>query len=541
MKKKGVSDNVDELLDNNIPEKREKNKINSQQQETKENNKRIAKNTLMLYFRMLLTMGVSLYTVRIVLETLGVVDYGIYNVVGGVVTMFSFLSATMASASQRFFAFELGRNNLVQLKKIFSITMTIYAMIALLILVLAETIGLWFLNTQMTIPSARMNAANWVYQFSIFSFMMTMFTVPYDAAIIAHEKMNVYAWVSIVEVILKLIIVYLLLLFSFDKLKLYGILIFGVTSIITLIYRTYTKRKFEECHFTFHWDILLFKEIVSFSGWNLLGSMAAIFKSQGINILLNVFFGPVVNAARGIAYQVNNAINQFVQNFMIATRPQITKYYATGEKQLMYTLVIQSSKFSYFLLFILSMPLLLETDFILKIWLHELPDYVVLFTRLVIINALVDSLSGSLITSALATGKIKFYQIIVGGTMLLNLPISYVALNMGFPPQSTIYVAIFIAIMNLLLRLLVLKNIMDFPIGSFFKRVIARIILTSFIAYIVPVWISIKLKTNLINFIVVIIVAYISSIISIYLTGLDNNDRKFFNGIVRDKILSKVF
>jgi O-antigen/teichoic acid export membrane protein len=390
-----------------------------------ENNKRIARNTLLLYFRMLLTMVVSLYTVRVVLNTLGIVDYGIFNVVAGIVTTFSFLSVTLATATQRFFSFELGRNNYEQLKKTFSMTMTIYIMVAIIILVLAETLGLWFLNTKMSIPAERMEAANWIYQFSILSFMMTMFTIPYDAAIIAHERMDVYAYVSMIEVSLKLLIVYLLMIVSMDKLKLYAILILGVTTIITLIYRTYCQKKFDECHYSFYWDSNLFKTIAGYSGWNLFGSLAGVFNDQGINILLNIFFNPVINAARGIAFQISNSINLFVSNFSTAVNPQIIKYYAQNENQKMQTLVFQSSKFSYFLLFIITMPVLLETNLILSLWLKAVPEYVVLFTRLVIITTLIDSLSGPLITSALATGKIKYYQIIIGGFKLFNLPICF--------------------------------------------------------------------------------------------------------------------
>jgi O-antigen/teichoic acid export membrane protein len=274
---------------------------------------------------MILTMLVSLYTVRVVLNTLGVVDYGIYNVVGGVVAMFSFLSSTMASASQRFFAFELGRRDYDKLKQAFSLTLLIYIGIAILILVLSETVGLWFLNTQMTVPEERMNAANWVYQFSIFSFIMTILTVPYNSAIIAREHMKVYAYVSIIEVVLKLIIVYLLVFFSFDKLKLYAVLTFFVACLITFIYRTYCKRRFKECIYFFYWDANKFKEILSFAWWNMIGAMANIFKTQGINILLNVFFNPVINAARAIAFQVNSALTNFTNNFYMAVRPQITK------------------------------------------------------------------------------------------------------------------------------------------------------------------------------------------------------------------------
>lgn len=481
-------------------------------------------------------MLVSLYTVRVVLNTLGVIDYGIFNVVGGIVVMFSFLSNTMASASQRFFAFELGQNNILQLKKTFSITMIIYAMIAVIILILAETAGLWFLNTQMTIPLERMNAANWVYQFSVFSFMMTMFAIPYNAAIIAHERMNVYAYVSIIEVIFKLIIVYLLVLFSFDKLKLYAVLIFIVTTILTFIYRTYCKRKFTECRFSFYWEKSLFKKIVSYSGWNLFGATAGIFKEQGINILLNVFFNPVVNAARGIAYQVNNAINQFATNFFTAVSPQIIKYYAAGEKEKMKSLVFQSSKFSYFLLFMLSMPVLLETNFILSIWLKIVPDYLVLFTRLIIVNALMDSLSGALVTSALATGKIKQYQIIVGGTLLLNFPVSYFFLKMGFPPQSTMYVAIVIAIINLLLRLIMLQKMIGLSIKKYAKDVLFVVALVSFLSCFIPLLIFFNMEDSWVRFLIVGIASLLSTGLVIYFIGINYKERRYISQVIKNNI-----
>lgn len=492
-----------------------------------DNNKRIVKNTMMLYFRMLLTMGVSLFTVRVVLDTLGVVDYGLYNVVGGIVVMLSFLSGTMASASQRFFAFELGRNNLVQLKKTFSMTMTIYGIIAVVILVLAETVGLWFLNTQMTIPPERMEAASWVYQFSVFSFMMTMFTIPYNAAIIAHENMKVYAWVSIIEVSLKLAIVYVLVVFSYDKLKLYAVLMFAVTTIVTLIYRVYCIRQFEECRYSFYWNSSLFKEIASYSGWNLFGAFAGIFNNHGSNIVLNIFFGPLVNAARGIAFQVNSAINQFVQNFMTATKPQITKYYAAGEKQQMMNLTFQSSKFSFLLLFILSMPVLLETKFIFSIWLKEIPEYVVLFTRLIIITALVDSLSYSLMTVAQATGKIKRYQVTVGGVMILNLPISYVFFYFGYPPQTIFYLAIINSIICLFLRLRMLRTMVGISVIKFVTKVIFSIIIVSVVAYIIPFLVLIQFENGLLRFVFVGIIGLITSLNASYWLGLSRSEKLF--------------
>lgn len=506
-----------------------------------ENNKRIARNTLMLYIRMLLTMVVSLYTVRVVLHTLGIVDYGLYNVVGGVVTMFSFISNTMAVASQRYFTFELGRNDQIQLKKIFSMTMTIYIMLGAIILVLAETVGLWFVNTQMTIPADRMTAAHWVYQFSIFTFIMVMFTVPYNGAIIAHEKMKVYAYVSIIEVTLKLIIVYLLVLFSFDNLKTYAVLIFALTTIITFIYRIYSKRSFQECHYIFYWNTPLFKELLSYSGWNLLGAVASVLNNQGINIILNVFFGPIVNTGRGIAYQVNGAINQFVQNFMTATRPQIIKYYASNEKERMMKLVFQSSKLSFLLLFVLSMPVLLETKFIFALWLKEVPEYVVLFTRLIIIAALIDALSYSLMIAAQATGDIKKYMVVVGGLMLLNLPLSYLFLKLGFNPETVFYISIIITFACLIARTVLIKQmISEFDIKYFYLKIIPRLLLVVVVSYILSYASRLIFSEGVVQHLLTITVCILITSIVIYTFGLNPEEKKIIFKLFNFKKVKKI-
>jgi len=501
-----------------------------------ENNKRIAKNTLLLYFRMIITMLVSLYTIRLVLNTLGVVDYGIYNVVGGIVVMFSFLSGTMASASQRFFAFELGRNDILQLKKLFSLTVIIYFIIALIVLLVSETIGLWFLNYKMIIPVERMEAANWIYQFAILSFLVTIITIPYNAAIIAHENMKIFAYVSIIEVSLKLVIVYLLILFSFDKLILYSILLFGTTCIVTFIYRTICKRNYEECVYFFYWNRSLFRTLISYSGWNLFGSVAWVLNSQGINILLNLFFGPVVNASRAIAYQVSSTVFQFVSNFITAVNPQITKYYATNEKDQMMKLVFQSSKLSYFLLFILSMPVLLETNFILTLWLKQIPEYAVLFLRLVVIIALIDSLSFPLMTAAQATGKVKYYQIVVGGMLLFNLPVSYLFLNLGYEPQVTMYISILISSISLFLRLLMLRTMIGLIIKNFFKYVLVAVFSVSVVSYILPLILIFNFNDGFFRFFAVGFSGLITSIGSIYLFGISINERHILNGVLKAKL-----
>jgi O-antigen/teichoic acid export membrane protein len=491
------------------------------------NNKRIAKNTIMLYFRMLFTMAVSLYTSRVVLNTLGVEDFGIYNVVGGIVIMFGFLNNAMAASTQRFLTFEMGKGDLNQINRVFSMSITIHSLIAIIVLILSETVGLWFLNTQLNIPVVRMIAANWVYQFSIFAFIITVLNVPYNAAIIAHERMNVYAYVSIIEVILKLAIVFMLVWFGFDKLKFYALLVFTVSLVIRIIYTLYCKRKFEECRYNFFWDKKLFQHMGSFASWNLLGVFAGIAYGQGVNILLNIFFGPVVNAARAIAFQVQGAVNGFVTNFQVAINPPITKSYSIGDKQYMYRLVFSASRYSFYLLLLLSMPVLIETKFILNLWLKTVPDYTIIFTRLALLDVLIYSLSGSLQTMVQATGKVKKYQLVVSGILLLNLPVSYFLLLSGFSPQSTFIVSIFISLIALIGRLVILKIIENFPVGSFFSAVLFRTIAVFFVAAIFPVFISTQISNSSKQFVLVLIFSILSVMASVYFLGITKSEKIF--------------
>jgi len=497
----------------------------------------------MLYFRMLLTMGVSLYTVRVVLNTLGVVDYGIYNVVGGIVTSFSFLSATMASASQRFFSFELGRKDYVRLKQVFSMSITIYAIIALVILVLAETVGLWFLNAKLTFPPARLEAANWIYQFSIFSFMFTLITIPYDAAIIAHERMSVYAYVCIIEVLLKLLIVYILLFINVDKLKLYAVLTFSVTLVITFIYRTYCKRKFEECSYKFFWDKALFNTLMSYSGWNLFGTLTAVSFEQGVNFLLNIFFGPVVNASRAISYQVNSAINSFSTNFYTAVRPQIVKSYAEGNYSYLMSLVFKSSKYSFFLLMLFSMPILLETDFILKLWLKQVPYYASIFVKLTMIFSLVNSLQIPITSAVQATGNIKKYQVVIGSIMLLCLPISYVFLKLGYSAQFAYYTMIFVSCVALSFRLYILRSLIEFNYFDYIKIVIFRIVIVSVAAYVLPFLVRFNMTDSLLRVFTVGTVSVLSSLFFVYFIGMTGEEKTFIkltvSKLYKEKILKQ--
>lgn len=436
--------------------------------------KRMAKNAAILYFRMLLAMIVTLYTSRVVLQTLGVDDFGIYSVVVGFVTILGFLHGAMSSATQRFIAFELGKSGNKDVRGIFSMSMNMHILVALFILVLGETIGLWFVQTQMTIPADRMNAAVWVFHLALISFMVTIICVPYNALIIAHERMSVFAWVGIIDVVLKLLIIFMLGLLGIDKIILYGLLSFAVVFIIFMIYRSYCKINFSELGFRIYWDQHLFKIMLSYMSWNLWGSIAVVMSGQGINVLLNIFFGPSVNAARAIAMQVSAALNRFVLNLQVAVNPQIIKSYAAQDMDYMHRLVCYSAKYNFFLLFFLSMPVLINTDIILNAWLGVVPEYSVVFLKLIIVNILVDSVSAPLMISAQATGKIKLYQSVVGGILLLNLPFSYAVLRVGNEPQIVIYVGVFLSVLALIASLIILKKLTNLPVGTYLKEVVVR-------------------------------------------------------------------
>ena len=444
--------------------------------------KRIAKNTLMLYFRQILIMLVSLYTVRVVLATLGAEDYGIYNVVAGVVTMFSFLSGSMATASQRYFSFALGQNDEVQLKRYFSMSFTIYCLIALVVVVIAETFGLWFVENKLVVPAERAQAVFWIYQASIFSTVCTIVTAPFMASIIAHEDMNIYAYVSVVEVVLKLSIVFLLSLFSADKLIVYSLLMAAVVFMNTALYRGICARKYVECRFSFFWDKELFKELVGYTGWNMFGASVGVFKNQLVNIVLNQFFSPVVNAARGIAHQVNAAVNSFSQGFSTAVRPQIIKSYASGNKDEMLALMYRSCKATFFLMYVFTLPLSLEMPYVLGLWLGNVPENAILFIRLALLDALIDSVSYPLMTAAQATGRIGLYQSVVGGILLLNAPVSYLVLKLGAPPYGVFVVAIGCVLVATVARLIILKSLIGFSLMKFLSKVIIPVVVASVVA-----------------------------------------------------------
>lgn len=491
------------------------------------NNKRIAKNTLLLYVRMILTMAVSLYTSRVLLNTLGIQDFGIFSVVGSIVILFEFINGSMTASTQRFLSFEIGKGNSIGLDKIFSMSINIHVLIAAITLLLAETIGLWFVKTHLTIPNGRLDAALWIYHFSVLSFILTILRVPYNAMIIANEKMQAFAIISVIDVVMKLLIVFILLVIDFDKLKLYGLLVFGATLIISFLYKAYCKYRFRALSYRWKWDKNLFKTLLSFAGWNLWSNIAYIAFTTGINVLLNIFFGPTVNAARGIAYQVNGALGGFVANLRVAMNPQIIKSYATGDTLYMTKLAFTGSKFSFFLLLVLSLPLLIDIDVVLKLWLNIVPEYTALFCRLVIINTMVDCISAPLSTIAQATGKIKVYQITTGLLFFSILPISYLFLQFHFPPETPHYINIFISVVATITQIIMISRLVTFSRIDFLKEVVIPILFVSLLACVLPLFIYFTMDAGFSRFLCITFAAIFSSLSSIYLVGMRQEERQF--------------
>ncbi|CCY81068.1 uncharacterized protein BN473_01845 [Prevotella sp. CAG:1185] len=494
-----------------------------------ENTKRIAKNTLMLYVRMLFGMLVSLYTSRVVLQALGVEDYGIYNVVGGVVAMFSLLSGSLSAAVSRFLTFELGRKDLERLKKVFSSALCVHALLALVVLILSETIGLWFLNYKMNIPAERMIAANWVFQFSLFSFLLGLFSVPYNASIISHERMGIFAFVGIGDTILQLCIVLLIAYggINADKLILYSGLLVLKGLLFQLFYFYYCRKSFEECRFRLVLDKPLLKDMTGFAGWNFIGASSAILRDQGGNILLNLFYGPALNAARGIANQVNSAIGAFVGNFMVALNPQITKSYAAAEYDYTFSLIFKGARFSFYLLLWLALPVLLNTQYILSIWLNVVPEHAVFFVQLVLIFSMCEAISNPLVTVMLATGKIRNYQIIVGGLQMMNFPLSYLFLKIGFLPEVVVMIAIVLSLVCLVARLIMLRGMIQLPVSRFLHNVCGKIFLVTVFSVSIPLLVRWKLPVNLYGLIISCFVCLIWTAAILFIFGCSVSERRF--------------
>lgn len=500
------------------------------------NNKRIAKNTLLLYVRQLFTMAVGLYTSRIILSTLGIDDYGVYNVVAGIVSMFSLLTGSLSAAISRYLTYNLGKGDRNILSAVFSTSLNIMFGMSIVVLILAELLGVWFLNTHLNISPARLSAANWVFQFSIFTFIIGIISVPYNAAIIAHEKMSVFAYISILEVILKLVIVYLLYVSPIDKLITYSFLLTSVGLIIRFVYGFYCSHHFPESRYHFVYDKSLIKEMSSFASWNFFGSGAYLFNSQGVNIITNLFFGVTVNAARGVTNQVSNIIRQFVTNFTTSINPQITKSYAKGELGYMFNLMCRSSKFCYFLMLFFAMPFMYEAENILEIWLDQYPSKTPLFIRLSLVGIMVDLLGNSPSIATWATGDIKKYYIYVSAVGCLVFPLSWLAFYLGFPSYIPYILFIIVYVGVLFTKLYIVKGLLGFPINMYIKDVLLRVIFTTLIACIIPSVFKVLLPKGLFYSLIEMIICVLSSFVAIYAIGLSISERNVINSFVLSKI-----
>ena len=429
------------------------------------NNKRILKNSLFLYVRMIVIMCVNLYVVRLILDLLGVEDYGINNVIYGLVAMFSFLNGTLATSSQRYFSVALAEGSQDKLKKVFSLNVTVFLIFAAIVVVLSETIGLWYVNNKMTIPTERLGAANYIYQLSIIAFVLNLLQVPLNALVIAHEQMKVFAYIGIGEALFKFVIV-LALLLPTDKLMIYGSTNLLATLLVFFAYYIFCRRNFSESKYIPYWNTQEAKDIASFSGWHLLGTISVVVRGQGINLLINAFFNPAVNGARAIAVQIDQAINQLSQNFFVAVKPQIYKNFATKQHEAFITLIFNSTIICTGLVSLISIPMIINADFILGLWLKSVPKYTIIFTQLVLFNSIVDSTSNPSICAALATKKIKTFYLITGSLLILNLPISYMLLKNGFEPEYTMVVSIGISFIAILARAIILYRLVELPLFS---------------------------------------------------------------------------
>ena len=504
-------------------------------------NKRIAKNTFFLYLRMFIILSVTLYTSRVVLSTLGIVDYGIYNVVGGVVTMFTFISMAMGNATARFITFALGKGDVDYQIKVFNTSVLVHAIIAVLVMLLAETVGLWFLTNKMVIPEERMIAAHWVYQLSIIAVMVSIMYSPFNSAIIAHEKMGAFAYISILDVTLKLLIVYLLVISPFDKLILYASLFLCVNFIDTTIYYTYCRKNFQETRLVFVRDMALIKEIGSFAGWSMIGNLASVGYTQGLNLLLNVFFGPAVNAARGVSVQVQNAAKTFVRNFQTAVNPQITKSYAQNDFQRVHILILSSTRLSFYLVFCIVLPIIFEAETILAVWLVEVPEHTITFLRLILIITLIDSFEGPVNTAMNSTGQIKKYQIVSCTILLMVIPLAYIFLRLGYAPECVFIVQLVIVVIAFFAELTILAPKIKLNLADYAKDVLPRIILVSFFSVLITFVVHRYISIYSWSFFVTIPTAIITVVLSAYFAGITKPEKEMVNNYICKLIRSKYY
>lgn len=504
--------------------------------QTSENNKRIAKNTLILYVRMLFTVGISFYSTRLILANLGVENYGIYNVIGGFVSMFYMVTSTMTQAVSRFLTFDLGRGDIAKLQKTFSTSVNILLLMSLVVVLLAETVGLWFVNNKLNIDDGRMLAANWIYQFSVFSFVLEMISVPYGASVISHEKMGTFAFVTVAKVLLTLGIAFALTVSPIDKLVFYGLLVFLVELTIQMMYWIYCRRNFTECRYSLRMEKDIFREMFGFAGWNFFTTSAAMLSGQGVSILLNMSFGAVINAARGIASQINGTTGAFFSNFEKAMQPQITKSYAARNYDYTKSLVCRGAKITYLLLFVVALPCILEADFFLSKWIKEVPPYAAIFVQLTLLNNLVEVLLHTNMTLNSATGKIRNYQLLLSIGYLLIFAGSYLVLKLSNSPVLAMAVTNVVNIIMLFPRLHITKDILGITIGYFFREVLFKLAVMSVISAAICLLYIYYVEDGWVRFFSVCVISTLSIAVLSYKVVFTFNERKVVVEMLRKKV-----
>lgn len=504
--------------------------------ENTSDNRRIAKNTIFMYIRMAITLLVGLYASRVVLNALGVEDYGLYNVIGGIISLFAVLNSALVNTTSRFITVSLGRGNIGDTRQIFNMALLLHVMVGLMIVVLGETVGLWYLHNKLVIPEGREMAAEWLYQFTIIATLLTTINVPYNASIIAHEKINVYAIVQIIDAILKLAIVIVLQWVSYDKLLFYGSLILLVTVFNVAYNYFYCRIKFAESKFMLYWSRSIFREILKFIGWALVGNFSNMFYTQGINLMLNAFCGPAVNAARGVAVQVQTVVAQMAGNVQTAINPQIIKSYSQDDFSRMHTLICASSRYCYYLLFFIALPIILEADYILHLWLGIVPEHTVNFIRLTLIYVLLDAFINPMFTANLASGKLKLYYVPIFMNSFSFMFITYFAISFSRIPESVFLCYLAMTIIGVVIRVFVMDKQVKLLPGTYIKTAILPAIMVTLLASVLPSISHMVVQGNIMRLISTILVSVLSTVMAVYLVGITKEERLFATKFLKNKL-----
>lgn len=508
------------------------------------NNKRIAKNSIFMSIRMVIVLAITLYTSRVILRVLGVEDYGVYNVVAGFVTMFGFFNSSLSNGIQRFYNFELGKNGIEGACRVYNMALIIQILLATIIILPTEFIGLWYLHNKMVIPDGRMFAAEWIFHLSLLTFVLHIIQVPYTAAVMAHERMGFYAVVNIFDVLIKLGVILIIPFLNHDALILYGVLTTAVALVNLLLYLWYSKRNFKEIALEKKFRSSLFKEMLSFSGWNIFGTLGQMFKDQGVSLILNFFFGPIVNAARGIANQVNGGLQSFVTNITVPVRPQVVQSYSQGNLERSLNLTYTISKLSCYFLLIMALPIMLEIDFVLKIWLgNNIPQHTSVFVIIIVLNSFLSNLNSAVSGLVHASGKMRVYQLCGGTISIISVIFVYIAVLFCNRPSVALIVLFILDAIRQVVALLVLKSIVnEFSLGKYLNEVIIPIIVVASLAILLPMFINNQMQEGVLRFSVVFTLSILTVVTSIYFVGLNSMEKNLVKQLLvnfRSKIIRR--